>query len=64
MQLTEQEKLYKKLKDEVKQINADRDQIITNAYVSFRDIQHQAKLDAKVKISALDEKLAKSKKKG
>lgn len=53
---------YKKLKEQVKKINTERDETITKAYIVFRDIQRKAKLDAKTKILELDETLKKSKK--
>ena len=54
---------YKKLKEQVKKINTERDVIITKAYVAFRDIQAKSKLDAKAKILLLDVEFAKLKKK-
>ena len=51
---------YKKQMEQVKKINTERDEIITKAYVTFRDIQKKAKADAKVKILDLEEKPKKS----
>lgn len=52
---------YTKLKEQVKQINTERDEIITEAYIEFKDIQEKARLDAKAKILELDEKLKQAK---
>lgn len=52
---------HKKLMKQVKIINTEKDEIITKAYVEFREIQKKAKLDAKTKILELDEKLKKPK---
>lgn len=40
--------------EQIKKINFERDETITKAYVTFRDIQKKAKQDAKVKILDLE----------
>ena len=54
--MSEEDKQFKELKEQVKKINTIRDETVTKAYVVFRDIQAKAKLDAKAKILELNEK--------
>ena len=60
--MTTQDAEYKRLKAQVKKINDASNQVITNAYVEFRDVQVKAKLDAKAKVLLLDVEFAKIKK--
>jgi len=49
--------------EERRKINIEKDEIITKAYVLFRDTQQKAKQEAKAKILKLTEKPKKSTKK-
>jgi len=57
--VSSEQKEFLELKKKIEKINTDRDEIVTKAYVEFREIQKKAKQSARVKLLELDEKLKK-----